>query len=125
MVTTEKGTLPEGILFDGKLHRDFEMGVTLMKHTAEALDVTEDTMGSTEGYVGDMFYRIAVLAASLVSLGDIPRESLTAQLLYDNLSERDFDVLRAARDTLTVKRTGGSPGSPGSDSPSSPSGAAE
>ncbi|MEW7001903.1 hypothetical protein M5585_25765 [Serratia ureilytica] len=51
--------------------------------------------GTTEGPVAGMFYRAAVMASALVSLGDIPAEQLTPQLLCDGLTDDDFDLIDA------------------------------
>lgn len=125
MIKTEKGTLTDGVPFGDVLHHDFELRLPVLADTGQALDDAEDRFGSVEGYASDAFYRAAVMASTLESLGTIPKEELTAELLYDNLTGDDYDVMHAARERLKAKRKGGNPGSPDSVLPSSPSDAAE
>lgn len=128
-MTTQKtitGTLPEGI-DHGEVdshsitHRDFEIGLPLMRHTGQALEMTVEKFGSTEGFEADTFYRIAVLALSLTRLGTIPLDELTPDFLYDALSEGDYDALKDAQTALRAKRKDGKTGSSDSASLSSPS----
>ncbi|EGT5658475.1 hypothetical protein JD793_004679 [Citrobacter braakii] len=121
-VKTEKGTLLDGIPFNGSIHVDFELRLPVLADTGQALDDVEERFGTTEGYAPDAFYRAAVLASTLKRLGNIPAENLTAELLYDNLTPDDYDVLNNARGRLKGKRSGGNPGSSESDSQPSPSG---
>ncbi|MGL3103790.1 hypothetical protein [Enterobacter asburiae] len=93
-----------------------------MRDTGQALEDAEERYGEVTGYMADSFYRSAVMACTLIRLGDIPEEELTAELLHENLTTDDYDVLIAARDKLKAKRNGEKPGSPDSASPSSPSG---
>ena len=59
----------------------------------------------------------------LVTVED--KEELTADLLHDNMTPDDFNILLASRNVLKVKRNGGNPGSPDSGSQSLSSGATE
>jgi hypothetical protein len=118
---TETGTLMDGIPFGDAVHVDYEIGLPLMRHNFEALDDTEEKYGTVEGFIPDSWYRCAILASTLVRLGSIPREELTAGLLHEHLTDDDYDILTGAQGTLRAKRSGGNPGSPDTDSPSSPS----
>lgn len=120
-VKTEKGKLLDGILFNGTLHVDFEIRLPVLADTGQALDDAEERFGSVEGFASDAFYRAAVMASTLKSLGNIPADDLTAELLYNNLTPDDYDVLNEARNQLKAKRNGGNPGSPDTALPSSPS----
>lgn len=124
-VKTEKGQLLDGVPFGDALHRDFELRLPVLADTGQALDDAEDRFGTVEGFAADAFYRAAVMASTLVSLGDIAKDELTAELLYENLTPDDYDVLNKARSHLKEKRSGGNPGSPDTASPSSPSDGAE
>ncbi len=62
---------------------------------------------TVDGFAADYYYRCAVMAATLVRLGDIPQEELTAELLHDNMTPDDFNILLASRNVLKVKRNGG------------------
>jgi hypothetical protein len=121
LVKTETGKLLDGVPFGDVLHTDFEIRLPVMRDTGQALEDAEERYGEVTGFAADSFYRVAVMASTLVRLGDIPKESLTAELLHDNLTSDDYDILVAARDKLKAKRNGGNPGSPDSASPSSPS----
>lgn len=121
-VKTETGKLLDGIPFGDALHMDFEIRLPVMRDTGQALEDAEDRFGEVTGFASDSFYRSAVMASTLIRLGDIPKEELTADLLYENLTSDDYDVLVATRDKLKAKRNGGNPGSPDSALPSSPSG---
>ena len=121
LIKTETGTLLDGVPFEGRLHVDFEIRLPVMQHTGQALDDTEERFGTVEGFAADAYYRCAVMACSLVRLGDIPQEALTAALLHENLTSDDYDILLAARESLKGKRSGEKPGSPVSNSPSLPS----
>lgn len=120
-VKTETGKLLDGIPFGGTLHMDYEIRLPVMCDTGQALEDAEERFGDVTGFMADSFYRAAVMASTLIHLGDIPKEELTAELLHENLTSDDYDVLVAARDKLKAKRNGGNPGSPDSASPSSPS----
>ncbi|KNC89706.1 hypothetical protein [Trabulsiella odontotermitis] len=120
-IKTEKGRLLDGIPFGGEMHFDFELRLPVMADSNRALDATEECFEKAdESYESDAFYRSAVMA-STITLGKIPPEELTAELLFNELTRDDYDVLFAARERLKAKRRGGNPGSPDSESPSSPS----
>lgn len=125
MIKTEKGKLLDGVIFEGVLHCDFEIRLPVLADTGQALDDAEERFGTTDGFASDAFYRAAVMARTLKSLGGIPKEELTAELLYDNLTNDDYEVLHKARERLKEKRKGENPGSSDSALPSSPSDAAE
>lgn len=118
---TETGKLLDGIHFGDALHTDFEIRLPVMRDTGQALEDAEERYGEVTGFTSDSFYRAAVMASTLIRLGDIPEEELTAELIHENLTSDDYDVLVAARDRLKAKRSGGNPGSPDSALPSSPS----
>lgn len=125
IIKTEKGKLLDGVPFGDALHRDFELRLPVLADTGQALDDAEERFGTTDGFAADAFYRAAVMASTLENLGGIPKEELTAELLYDNLTGEDYDVLHNARERLKAKRKDGNPGSSDSASLSSPSDAAE
>lgn len=122
LVKTETGKLLDGVPFGGTFHMDFEIRLPVMCDTGQALEDAEERFGEVTGFMADSFYRAAVMATTLIRLGDIPKEELTAELLHTNLTSDDYDQLVAARGKLKAKRNGGNPGSPDSALPSSPSG---
>ncbi|EOZ4638851.1 hypothetical protein ACQRKX_001798 [Enterobacter cloacae] len=118
---TERGTLLDGVPFNDTLHMAFEIRLPTMKITCEALDAAEEKTGSAEGMASDAYYRAALFAGSLLSLGNIPAESLTPDLLYEYLTQDDYDQFDKAVKRLKEKRNGGNPGSPDSGLQPSPS----
>ncbi|HCO8938123.1 TPA: hypothetical protein OCB31_004976, partial [Escherichia coli] len=106
-------------------HKNFELRLPVMRDNGQALEETEERFQTVDGFAADYYYRCAVMAATLVRLGDIPQEELTAELLHDNMTPEDFNILLASRNVLKVKRSGGNPGSPDSGSQSLSSGATE
>lgn len=121
-VKTETGKLLDGIPFGDAIHMDYEIRLPVMCDNGQALEDAEERFGEVTGFAADSFYRAAVMASTLIRLGDIPKEELTAELLHENLTVDDYDVLMAARGKLKEKRSGGNPGSPDSALPSSLSG---
>lgn len=105
------GVLPVGILFDGKLHQDVELG----------LATVGDEIAVIEDGVSDAGVPIAVLARTLSRIGDIPAESITYELLCDNLVSEDYAYLRTLRDEVKKKLKSVSSASPSTGSPSSDS----
>ncbi|EHM48853.1 hypothetical protein [Hafnia alvei] len=105
------GSLPIGIVFDGKLHQEVELG----------LATVGDEIAVIEEGVSDAGVPIAVLARTLLKIGDIPAKNITYQLLCDNLVSEDYAYLRTLRDEVKkkLKSTSSallSTGSPSSDS---------
>lgn len=91
-----KGQLECGVFFDGKHHVDFEIRLPLMK----------DNIRVASLYPGEsaLALSVAVMAQAIVSLGDIPKEKITFELLAEELVEDDFDILNEAFNTLKKKR---------------------
>ena len=125
LINTQTGELSDGVVFNGTVHKKFELRLPVMRDNGQALEETEERFQTVDGFAADYYYRCAVMAATLVRLGDIPQEELTAELLHDNMTPEDFNILLASRNVLKVKRNGGNPGSPDSGSQSSSSGATE
>ncbi|EBX7267835.1 hypothetical protein DS544_18855 [Salmonella enterica subsp. enterica serovar Abony] len=118
---TESGELEYGVAFNGELHYDFEMGLSTMAQTYQALDATEAACGTTEGTKADLYYRMALMVFSLRRLGTIPPEALTPELLLDELTAEDYDRLLDATIAVKKKRQRTKNAAPDSGSPSSPS----
>ncbi|MBX4575665.1 hypothetical protein D2912_04455 [Klebsiella pneumoniae] len=68
-----------------------------------------------------MYYRVAVMAEVIESLGDLKKEDITAELLLDGLTDDDMDLLDAELAGLKKKRMRVPPDSQGSDEPPSSS----
>lgn len=101
------GSLPVGILFDGKLHQEVVLG----------LATVGDEIAVIEDGVSDAGVPIAVLARTLSKVGDIPVESITYELLCDNLVSEDYAYLRTLRDEVKKKLKSMSNDSPNTDTP--------
>lgn len=92
---TEKGTLPIGIEFEGRVHRDFELRPQKVK---DSVDVMEDPRAQkNDGYFG-----VAVLARLIEKLGDIPKEKITPSLLLEMWDE-DLKALHEAKGRVSQK----------------------
>ncbi|KUG24575.1 hypothetical protein ASZ90_005605 [hydrocarbon metagenome] len=82
---TEKFKLPDGIEYEGKIHREVELRP---QKVGDSINALEDERAQTnEAYLG-----LAVLARQIISLGSIPKDKITAELLMD-LSEDDMVVI--------------------------------
>ena len=97
---TIKGTLPNGVDFEGKIHQDFELREQLVKDMVEVANNTENLAAAEKN---DSFLGICIMAKRIVSLGNIPEENITPNLLMDMLQE-DFNALTTAAQQLVVKR---------------------
>lgn len=118
---TVAGELEYGVAFNGELHYDFEMGLSTMEQTYQALDATEAACGTTEGAKADLYYRMALMARTLRRLGTIPPDALTPELLLAELTAEDYDRLLDATIAVKKKRQRVKSDTPDSASPSSPS----
>lgn len=103
------GSLPVGILFDGKLHQDVELG----------LATVGDEIAVIEDGVSDAGVPIAVLARTLTKVGEIPAQNISYELLCDNLVSEDYAYLRTLRDEVKKKLKSMNSASPSTDTPSS------
>ncbi|NLO90667.1 MAG: hypothetical protein GX410_01570 [Elusimicrobia bacterium] len=91
-MTTLTGTLPDGLDFSGQVHRDYKLRQLTLGEMAE-VEEDETVRGN------DLRRAAAILSRSLVSLGDIPKDSITPALLL-GLSEVDAEELISARGRL-------------------------
>lgn len=110
---TEKGQLIYGIEFDGKLHFDFEVRLPMVRDNIAAIEFTDGRSG--------MRVSTAMYAIILLSLGAIPKEKITYQLLSEGLVDEDFDAVSEAVDRLKKKRMQANPALKTSESPDSSS----
>jgi hypothetical protein len=102
MNATEKDSLKYGIEYppgSGSYHYDFEVRLGTVGDNIAAYERPEILGGG----VSNMRVDAAVLAACLLSIGTIPKESITPELL-ETAIDTDFDVLRNAQDRLKKKR---------------------
>lgn len=84
---THSATLPIGIFYQGQLHRDFTIR---MSTVGDEIAVVEDGIPESGTLVG-------VMARCLTTLGSIPAEEITYQLLCDALVSEDYQALRTAQ----------------------------
>lgn len=111
----QEGSLDYGVEFpaaSGKVHFDFKMRLPTIEDNVAAIE--EVGTGSS------LRMNVAMMARCLVSLGDIPQDQITVELL-NTMVDDDYDVLAAARDALKKKRKRSSSTSATTDSPSSSS----
>lgn len=90
---THSGVLPIGIFYQDKLHRDFTIR---MSTVGDEIAVVEDGIPDSGTLVG-------VLARCLTTLGSIPEDDITYQLLCDALVSEDYKVLRDAQQEAKKK----------------------
>ncbi|WP_260438871.1 hypothetical protein [Burkholderia stagnalis] len=121
---TEKDSLEYGIEFppgSGELHYDFEIRLGTIGENIEVYEQPEIIGGG----VSNMRVNVAMLARCLVSLGSIPKEAITDELLATAV-DSDYDVMMKAQDDLKKKRkrpkqAAETTGSPDSSSPNTAS----
>lgn len=118
---TDSGELLHGVQANGKVHFDFTVRLPVIRDTMEALELTADTKGTTDGAAANIFYRVAIIATALESLGDLAKEDITADLLLDELTDDDFDLIDAQISAIKKKRMDLRPSLQVTGSPSSPS----
>lgn len=119
MNLTEKGSLEFGVEYPagtGDLHYDFEIRLSTVGDNIAAYERPEILGGG----VANMRVNAAVIASCLVSIGTIPKESITPDLI-NTMVDTDYDVLSAAQDTLKKKRRRSSPAAETIASPKSTS----
>lgn len=93
---TVKDTFPVGVEHDGKVHRDFELRPAKLRDNIEAIEELGDQSANA------LRLGTAILARQIVSIGDIPRELITTDFVYD-LLDVDYDALEDARGRLQKK----------------------
>lgn len=106
---THSATLPIGVFYQGQLHRDFTIR---MSTVGDEIAVVEDGIPESGTLVG-------VMARCLTTLGSIPAEEITYQLLCDALVSEDYQALRTAQQEAKKKLSGLKSDSVITDTPSS------
>ena len=94
------GQLSVGVEVDGVLHTNFEMRDTTIR---DAINAVDKLLAAGESASSNLTIRIYKAAEQLVSLGDLPKASITGQLLM-GLAEDDIEPLLNAQDELEKKR---------------------
>ena len=105
---TVTGRLKYGIgAIDGEMHHDFSMHLLTVR---EDMEIDPQLEGQPR--------LIAAYAASLDKLGGLAVESLTPDLLLDEMTAADFDALYWAQELLQKKRLCPHPAPTVTDTPS-------
>lgn len=100
----EKHELLYGVKSGDNVHYDFAVRLPVVKDTIEALRLTDDACGTTEGASAGLYYRVAVMASALTSLGSLAKEDITPELLLEELNDDDFDIIDAEIEAVKKKR---------------------
>jgi len=91
----ETGTLPIGVEFNGKVHRDFVLRPQVVRDTIDLMD--SEYADRANG--NDHFFGICLLSGQLEKLGDIPKKEITPDLLL-NMYDDDFRVVINSKEAL-------------------------
>lgn len=104
----EKVTLPFGVIVDGKVHRDC---VLRPRKVRDSVEVMRDPLAATE----DSYRGVVLIGKQIESLGDLPREQITPELLLDLLDADMQELLEGNRRLeVRIRKFRKSPGSEGS-----------
>jgi hypothetical protein len=92
---TEQGTLPIGIEYKGKVHKEFTIRPQFVRDSVDAVE--DERAQKNDSYLG-----LIVLSKQIEKLGDIPKESITPDLLMD-MYDCDLAEMHAALGRLTKR----------------------
>lgn len=115
------GQLLYGVPHGDVILYDYTVTVPVIRHTVNALAATNEAFGEADSPAARMYYRVAVMAEVIESLGDLKKEDITAELLLDGLTDEDMDLLDAELAGLKKKRMRELPASQVSGEPPSSS----
>ena len=96
---TEKGTLPIGVELDGKTHKDFELRPQFVSDT---VDIFEDPEAGKRAARNNQYFACCLYAGRLVSLGDIPKEKITPDLIL-SMRQEDYNEILGAGERLETQ----------------------
>jgi hypothetical protein len=97
---TEKGTLPVGVEYEGKTHKDFEIREQLV---SDMIDVFDNPAHSARAEKNNYYLGACILSKLIVSIGTIPKEAITVDLLLGMLQD-DLNEVKRAEARLNSKR---------------------
>ena len=97
---TEKGTLPIGVEYEGKTHKDFEIREQIV---SDMIDVFDDATHAARAQKNDYYLGACILSKLIVSIGTIPKEAITVNLLLGMLQD-DLNEVKRAEGRLDAKR---------------------
>lgn len=92
---TEKGELVVGVEHKGVVHRAFTIRPQTVGDSVEVMEGPHADRAKTN----DSFFGVCIIARQILSIGDIPRELITPELVMD-LTEIDYRELEKAREAL-------------------------
>ncbi|WP_145491882.1 hypothetical protein [Yersinia rohdei] len=101
---TEQGFLVFGVAVGDVIHREFSIRMPVVKDTITALTDTQESQGTTDGPAAQLYYKVALIASALISLGNLAKEDITTELLLNELTDDDFDIIDAHIATIKKKR---------------------
>lgn len=101
MMLTEKGTLVVGVEHEGELHKEFEIREQLVM---DSVAIFENPDTAERAAKSDSFFSVAVMAARITRLGDIPKEKITAEMVL-GMRQLDYNALADADRRLEKKRS--------------------
>ncbi len=91
----ESGVLIVGVEHGGKVHTSFVLRPQLVKDSIEVMEGDEAERASRNPH----FAGACIIAKQIESLGEIPKEEITTDLVM-SLVDIDFEVISKARETL-------------------------
>jgi len=91
---TEKGTLPVGVEFEGKVHQDFELRSQFVRDT---VDIFDDPVAGDRAERNNQFFAASLFAGRLVKLGEIPKEQITVDMVLDLEQEDYMEIVQAGK----------------------------
>ncbi|MDA5524715.1 hypothetical protein [Yersinia kristensenii] len=100
----EQGFLVYGVAVGDVIHREFSIRLPVVKDTITALTDTQESQGTTDGPAAQLYYKVALIASALISLGDLAKEDITTELLLNELTDDDFDIIDAHIAAIKKKR---------------------
>ncbi|HDL8284784.1 TPA: hypothetical protein PXQ99_001556 [Yersinia enterocolitica] len=122
---TEQGFLVFGVAVGDVIHREFSIRMPVVKDTITALTDTQESQGTTDGPAAQLYYKVALIASALISLGNLAKEDITTELLLNELTDDDFDIIDAHIAAIKKKRLPVKSSLPDTDLSPSPSADAE
>ncbi|HFX6571804.1 TPA: hypothetical protein ACIFE8_003575 [Yersinia enterocolitica] len=122
---TEQGFLVFGVAVGDVIHREFSIRMPVVKDTITALTNTQESQGTTDGPAAQLYYKVALIASALISLGNLAKEDITTELLLNELTDDDFDIIDAHIAAIKKKRLPEKSSLPDTDLSPSPSADAE
>ncbi len=90
----ESGELIGGIEFEGKVHKAFVLRPAIVRDSIQA---SKEADGK-----GEIVLMLALISCQLESLGEIPKDKITAELL-GGLYDADLAIIQKARESAEKK----------------------